>query len=216
MQSEAFQTKLQENTYLIVDTSQISKAERLCLAELLRQSDAVRYLEETKILAEFNKITTTKDGSIAIENARYKTRIRPCEKRIVVFADKDVNKLNTGQVHRMTGRTSFVSSITGGSISKVSTVTVANVDFTGDILNDSQREMMSAMLGESPVTVVHGPPSTGKTTAITKAAQLWEKSRSPVWIAAQSNVAVKNIAEKLFKKCVNFKIIVSNEFYFEW
>ncbi|KIJ41433.1 hypothetical protein M422DRAFT_255636 [Sphaerobolus stellatus SS14] len=73
IQSEAFQKKLQEVTYVTVDTTWISKAERLCLAELLRQSDVVRYSEEIEMLAEFNKIKTTKDGYIAIKNARYKT-----------------------------------------------------------------------------------------------------------------------------------------------
>jgi len=38
----------------------------------------------------------------------------------------------------------------------------------------------------------------------------------PVWIVAHSNVAVKNIAETLFKKEVDFKLLVSKEFYEEW
>ncbi|KIJ46584.1 hypothetical protein M422DRAFT_249735 [Sphaerobolus stellatus SS14] len=125
IQSEAFQKKLQEVTYVTVDTTWISKAERLCLAQLLRQSDVVRYSEEIEILAEFNKIKTTKDGYIAIKNARYKTQTRRGENCIVVIADKDGNKLNTGQVRTMAGRTSFVSLTTGAwSISKMSTVTV--------------------------------------------------------------------------------------------
>jgi hypothetical protein len=33
---------------------------------------------------------------------------------------------------------------------------------------------------------------------------------------AQSNVGVKNIAEKLFKEKVAFKLIVSKDFLFEW
>jgi regulator of nonsense transcripts 1 len=38
-----------------------------------------------------------------------------------------------------------------------------------------------------------------------------------VWIVAQSNVAVKNVAEKLQKVGIHqFKLIVSQEFYFEW
>ncbi|KIJ24526.1 hypothetical protein M422DRAFT_132466, partial [Sphaerobolus stellatus SS14] len=61
-----------------------------------------------------------------------------------------------------------------------------------------------------------GPPGTGKTTAISTAARRWGQDGSPTWITAQSNVAVKNIAEKLFKQRVDFKIIVSKEFYFEW
>jgi hypothetical protein len=37
-----------------------------------------------------------------------------------------------------------------------------------------------------------------------------------VWIVAQSNVAVKNIAEKLVKVGVDFRLLVSKEFHFEW
>ncbi|KAJ7257575.1 hypothetical protein B0H12DRAFT_1015399, partial [Mycena haematopus] len=61
-----------------------------------------------------------------------------------------------------------------------------------------------------------GPPGTGKTQTISAAAAVWEASRSPAWIIAQSNVAVKNIAEKLAKLGITFKIVVSKEFYVEW
>ncbi|KIM33489.1 hypothetical protein M408DRAFT_60908 [Serendipita vermifera MAFF 305830] len=45
-----------------------------------------------------------------------------------------------------------------------------------------------------------------------------EAERGPtVWIVAQSNVAVKNVAEKLVKVGIyQFKLIVSREFHFEW
>jgi hypothetical protein len=42
---------------------------------------------------------------------------------------------------------------------------------------------------------------------------------SAVWLVAQSNVAVKNIAEKLLKTKIaegQWKIIVSNEFHNDW
>jgi hypothetical protein len=61
-----------------------------------------------------------------------------------------------------------------------------------------------------------GPPGTGKTKTIAAAAHAWEARRLPVWIVAQSNVAVKNIAEKLVDQGVWFKIVVSKEFYVEW
>jgi hypothetical protein len=38
-----------------------------------------------------------------------------------------------------------------------------------------------------------------------------------VWIVAQSNIAVKNVAEKLVKVGIHqFKLLVSREFHFEW
>ncbi|PVF95895.1 hypothetical protein CPB86DRAFT_555029 [Serendipita vermifera] len=45
-----------------------------------------------------------------------------------------------------------------------------------------------------------------------------KEDRGPtVWIVAQSNVAVKNVAEKLLKVGIyEFKLIVSQEFHFEW
>ncbi|KAF8144674.1 hypothetical protein K438DRAFT_1631431 [Mycena galopus ATCC 62051] len=61
-----------------------------------------------------------------------------------------------------------------------------------------------------------GPPGTGKTKTISAAAAVWEDSGSPVWIVAQSNVAVKNIAQKLAELHITFKIVVSKEFYVEW
>ncbi|KAK0216388.1 P-loop containing nucleoside triphosphate hydrolase protein [Armillaria fumosa] len=83
-------------------------------------------------------------------------------------------------------------------------------------LNESQREVVSAMMSSQPLVLVHGPPGTGKTSTISAAAEIWGQSGLPTWIIAHSNVAVKNIAEKLALDDVDFKIIVSKEFYVEW
>jgi AAA domain len=70
--------------------------------------------------------------------------------------------------------------------------------------------------------LVHGPPGTGKTTMIAAMTQyLARRSVFPggdcVYIVAQSNVAVKNIAEKLLKERFGeFKLLVSEEFHYEW
>ena len=61
-----------------------------------------------------------------------------------------------------------------------------------------------------------GPPGTGKTTTIAAATSRWDLGKNPAWIIAQSNVAVKNIAEALFKRQIDFKVLVSVEFYHEW
>lgn len=57
---------------------------------------------------------------------------------------------------------------------------------------------------------------TGKTSTISASAKEWDSQGNTVWIAAQSNVAVKNIAESLIKRDVDFRLLVSKEFHFEW
>ncbi|KAG5638089.1 hypothetical protein H0H81_001856 [Sphagnurus paluster] len=83
-------------------------------------------------------------------------------------------------------------------------------------LNKSQERVAAIMVSNAPLVVAHGPPGTGKTTTIAAAVSRWNQSKQPTWIVAHSNVAVKNIAETLYKRNVDFKIIVSKEFHFEW
>ncbi|KAJ7305408.1 hypothetical protein DFH08DRAFT_976336 [Mycena albidolilacea] len=83
-------------------------------------------------------------------------------------------------------------------------------------LNASQTRTLEKTISTMPVVVVQGPPGTGKTKIISAAAAVWEDDGSPAWIVAQSNVAVKNITEKLAQLKVTFKIIVSQEFHVEW
>lgn len=61
-----------------------------------------------------------------------------------------------------------------------------------------------------------GPPGTGKTSTISAAVKIWDDAKYPVWVVAQSNVAVKNLAESFLKKDIDFKLLVSKEFYVEW
>ncbi|KAI0800454.1 P-loop containing nucleoside triphosphate hydrolase protein [Fomes fomentarius] len=67
-------------------------------------------------------------------------------------------------------------------------------------LNPSQKRVVAAMLADDePLVVVHGPPGTGKTSTISAALSYWQ-----------------NIAKSLFTKGIDFKLIVSEEFHFEW
>ena len=106
-------------------------------------------------------------------------------------------------------------------------------------LNNSQSEVLRAMVSTAPrdsLVIAHGilvllqrsftytnakrdftgPPGTGKTTTIAAAASTWVSYKIPCWIIAQSNVGVKNIAEKFSRENISFKLIVSQEFLFEW
>ncbi len=86
-------------------------------------------------------------------------------------------------------------------------------------LNNSQHTALTSMLSsDTPITLVHGPPGTGKTTVIaTYVLSAIHAEQRGIWLMAQSNVAVKNIAEKLAKLgFFNFKLLVSQSFHFEW
>ncbi|EGN94828.1 hypothetical protein SERLA73DRAFT_187894, partial [Serpula lacrymans var. lacrymans S7.3] len=61
-----------------------------------------------------------------------------------------------------------------------------------------------------------GPPGTGKTTTISTAVKIRAERGEMIWIVAQSNIAVKNLAESLCKHDVDFRLVVSKEFYVEW
>ncbi|KND00184.1 uncharacterized protein SPPG_04525 [Spizellomyces punctatus DAOM BR117] len=108
---------------------------------------------------------------------------------------------------------------------------LAGVNFFG--LNNAQAsavQMIFAPKHEFPALFiyVHGPPGTGKTTVISTTASILSKifTRLPneqkpqfpvLLVVANSNIAVKNVAEKLHRTGhTQFLTVVSEDFYFEW
>ncbi|KAH6913327.1 P-loop containing nucleoside triphosphate hydrolase protein, partial [Coprinopsis sp. MPI-PUGE-AT-0042] len=89
-------------------------------------------------------------------------------------------------------------------------------------LNPSQVQAVNSILSSASkdrTVLIHGPPGTGKTTVIAAAAHnLTLRDRSAtIWLVAHSNVAVKNIAEKLAKiDFEGFKLVVSKDFHYDW
>lgn len=89
-------------------------------------------------------------------------------------------------------------------------------------LNASQETALGAILSNEDsqrVVLIQGPPGTGKTGVIASAvASVMNAAPShTLWLLAQSNVAVKNIAEKLASiDFFNFKVLVSKDFHCEW
>ncbi|KAF9243392.1 hypothetical protein BU15DRAFT_42953 [Melanogaster broomeanus] len=96
------------------------------------------------------------------------------------------------------------------------------VYFPGRALNPSQEDAVQKILStsnEDRIVMIQGPPGTGKTTVIAAAviSHDYAGSDRTIWIAAQSNVAVKNIAEKLIKDGFDkFKLLVSKDFHLDW
>lgn len=89
-------------------------------------------------------------------------------------------------------------------------------------LNPAQRRAVQAFCSPQNqsgplIQLVHGPPGTGKTTLIASIIQGLTCASEAIYACAQSNVAVKNIAEKLARVgFTEFKLLVSEDFYFEW
>jgi len=64
-------------------------------------------------------------------------------------------------------------------------------------LNESQVEAIECALGSKHVALIHGPPGTGKTTAVVELIKQAVLRKQKVLVTAPSNVAVDNVLEKL-------------------
>ncbi|KAG0705729.1 P-loop containing nucleoside triphosphate hydrolase protein [Suillus ampliporus] len=97
------------------------------------------------------------------------------------------------------------------------------VYYPSGTLNPSQYEAVERILSQANkdrVVLIQGPPGTGKTTVIAASVDSIIRTGdldSTVWLVAQSNVTVKNIAEKLDKVGFrDFKLLVSRDFHYDW
>ena len=75
--------------------------------------------------------------------------------------------------------------------------------FSNKHLNDSQRAAITAIIHNERMTIVHGPPGTGKTTTLIEAIMQLVKAGEKVLVAAPSNTAVDNIAKGLIRQGIN-------------
>ncbi len=77
---------------------------------------------------------------------------------------------------------------------------ILTTDFNNKKLNDSQQQAVAAIVQNEEITIVHGPPGTGKTTTLIEAIQQLIKAGEKVLVSAPSNAAVDNIAKGLIEK----------------
>ena len=88
-------------------------------------------------------------------------------------------------------------------------------------LNQSQQKAVNYMMSSKDdyrITLIQGPPGTGKTSVIAAFVQhALRHNKEGIWLIAQSNVAVKNIAEKLMSVGFeDWKLLVSKDFHYGW
>ena len=79
---------------------------------------------------------------------------------------------------------------------------IAEKEFQGvnGNLNDSQNEAVGGVVNDLVVSVVHGPPGTGKTTTLIAAIQELAKLKKKVLCCAPSNAAVDHLVEGMGEK----------------
>lgn len=70
------------------------------------------------------------------------------------------------------------------------------------LLNASQNQAVAEILSNEAVTIVHGPPGTGKTTTLLEALDLLIQAGHKVVVTATSNAAVDHFTRKLIQKQV--------------
>ncbi len=69
--------------------------------------------------------------------------------------------------------------------------------FNNKNLNQSQQQAVTAITQNEKITIVHGPPGTGKTTTLVEAIVQLVKAGEKILVSAPSNTAVDNIAKGL-------------------
>lgn len=79
-------------------------------------------------------------------------------------------------------------------------------DFLDDTLNDSQKEAVRYALG-SDLSVIHGPPGTGKTYTVIEIVRQLVNSGKRVLVCGPSNISVDNILERLTAHVSGDKLI---------
>lgn len=77
------------------------------------------------------------------------------------------------------------------------------IEFNNQKLNDSQIAAVRAIHSNESLTIVHGPPGTGKTTTLIESIIQLIKKGEKIIVSAPSNTAVDNIAKGLIKSKVN-------------
>ena len=79
---------------------------------------------------------------------------------------------------------------------------IDSLNFRNIQLNESQQMAIKAIINDEQITIVHGPPGTGKTTTLIEAIGQLIKNGEKVLVSAPSNTAVDNIVKGLIQQGV--------------
>lgn len=141
---------------------------------------------DERLLALYNNTDNDNVRMWVVKLTNYVTyrRMLQAMKRLETFPETS----KTEVIRILLGEASFTPS--KGKHSKM--------DFFDSNLNASQRNAVEFAIHESPITIIHGPPGTGKTyTLIELIKQLTFHHNERVLVCGASNISVDNILERL-------------------
>jgi ATP-dependent RNA/DNA helicase IGHMBP2 len=81
-------------------------------------------------------------------------------------------------------------------------LSINSINFRNQQLNESQQQAVAAITQTEDISIVHGPPGTGKTTTLIEAILQLIKAGEKILVSAPSNTAVDNIAKGLIQQGV--------------
>jgi predicted DNA helicase len=117
------------------------------------------------------------------------------DQRTTAIMKKVLNGLeNNKQLYNLFKQIHADSFFTNGNV-----INEIEFPFNNQLLNDSQQQAVKAILQNENITIIHGPPGTGKTTTLVEAIVQLVKKGEKVLVSAPSNTAVDNIAKGLIK-----------------
>lgn len=90
-----------------------------------------------------------------------------------------------------------IQSILLGNTTPSIPASLPQLEFFDTTLNDPQKEAVRFAMSSSEVTLIHGPPGTGKTYTLIEIVRQLIKQKKRVLICGPSNISVDNIVERL-------------------
>ncbi len=82
-------------------------------------------------------------------------------------------------------------------------ISTESINYSNERLNPSQNKAVNGILDSYDLTVVHGPPGTGKTTTLVAAIKALSEKEKPILVCAPSNAAVDLLTEKIAELDLN-------------
>lgn len=133
-----------------------------------------------------------------IEDDAVGIKLAPDQRTTTIMKSSLNNLVNNKKTYRL-----FEQLHTGDKVAEINTpAKKLTLYYYNKKLNVSQQKAVEAIIKNDAITIVHGPPGTGKTTTLIEAIKQLILTGEKILLSAPSNAAVDNIALGLIKQGV--------------